>query len=101
MSVMKITADNFRKEVLESPVPVLLDFWASWCGPCRLLSPIIDEVAADRPDVRVGKVNVDEEYELAKQFRIISIPTVLVMKDGALTAKNVGYASKEKLVSLL
>ena len=101
MSVMKITADNFRKEVLESPVPVMLDFWASWCGPCRLLSPTIDEVAAARPDVRVGKVNVDEEYELAKQFRVISIPTVLVMKDGVLTAKNVGYTTKEKLISLL
>ena len=101
MSVMKITADNFRKEVLESPVPVMLDFWASWCGPCRLLSPTIDVVAAARPDVRVGKVNVDEEYELAKQFRVISIPTVLVMKDGVLTAKNVGYATKEKLISLL
>ena len=101
MSVMKITAENFQKEVLESPVPVLLDFWASWCGPCRLLSPTIDEVAAARPDVRVGKVNVDEEYELAKQFRIISIPTVLVMKNGNLTAKNVGYASREKLESLL
>ena len=101
MSVMKITAENFQKEVLESPVPVMLDFWASWCGPCRLLSPTIDEVAAARPDVRVGKVNVDEEYELAKQFRIISIPTVLVMKNGNLTAKNVGYASREKLESLL
>ena len=101
MSVKKITADNFRKAVLESPVPVLLDFWASWCGPCRMLSPVIDQIAADRPDVVVGKVNVDEEYELAKQFKIISIPTVLVMKDGILTAQNVGYASKEKLLSLL
>ena len=101
MSVKKITADNFQKAVLESPVPVLLDFWASWCGPCRMLSPILDELAEDRPDVIVGKVNVDEEYELAKQFKIISIPTVLVLKDGVLTAQNVGYASKEKLVSLL
>lgn len=101
MSVKKITADNFRKEVLESPVPVLLDFWAGWCGPCRLLAPTIDAVAEARPDIRVGKVNVDEEYELAKQYKIISIPTVLVMKDGALTAKNVGYTSREKLLSLL
>ena len=101
MSVKKITADNFRKAVLESPAPVLLDFWASWCGPCRMLSPVIDQIAADRPDVVVGKVNVDEEYELAKQFKIISIPTVLVMKAGILTAQNVGYASKEKLLSLL
>ena len=101
MSVKKITADNFQKSVLESPVPVLLDFWATWCGPCRMLSPIIEEIAAERPDVVVGKVNVDEEYELAKQFRIISIPTVLVMKDGVPTAKNVGYAPKEKLLSLL
>ena len=101
MSVKKITADNFQKSVLESPVPVLLDFWATWCGPCRMLSPIIEEIAAERPDVVVGKINVDEEYELAKQFRIISIPTVLVMKDGVPTAKNVGYAPKEKLLSLL
>ena len=101
MSVKKITADNFQKSFLESPVPVLLDFWATWCGPCRMLSPIIEEIAAERPDVVVGKVNVDEEYELAKQFRIISIPTVLVMKDGVPTAKNVGYAPKEKLLSLL
>ena len=101
MSVKKITADNFQKSVLESPVPVLLDFWATWCGPCRMLSPVIEEIAAERPDVIVGKVNVDEEYELAKQFKIISIPTVLVMKDGVPTAKNVGYAPKEKLLSLL
>ena len=101
MSVKKITADNFRKAVLESPVPVILDFWASWCGPCRMLSPILDELAEERPDVIVGKINVDEEYELARQFKIISIPTVLVMKDGVPTAKHVGYASKEKLLSLL
>ena len=101
MSVKKITAENFQKSVMESPVPVMLDFWASWCGPCRMLSPVIDEIAEDRPDVVVGKVNVDEEYELAKQFKIISIPTVLVMKDGVLSAKNVGYAPKEKLLALL
>lgn len=101
MSVKKITADNFQKSVLESPVPVLLDFWATWCGPCRMLSPIIEEIAAEREDIIVAKINVDDEMELAKSFRIVSIPTVIVMKNGEKVATSVGYKPKEDILKLL
>ena len=101
MSVLKITSENFKAEVLESSVPVLLDFWASWCGPCKLLSPIIEAIAAERSDIKVGKINVDEEPVLSAQFNIISIPTVIIMKDGAPAGQSVGYVPKEKLLALL
>ena len=101
MSVIKITKDNYRQEVLQSDKPVLLDFWASWCGPCRMVSPIVDEIAQERGDIKVGKINVDEEPELASQFRIMSIPTLVVMKDGKVVNQAVGVRPKEQILDLL
>ena len=82
MNSKQINVNNFQEEVLNSEVPVLLDFWASWCGPCRMVSPIVDQIAAEHPEWKVGKINVDEEQALAAQFGIMSIPTLVVMKDG-------------------
>ena len=101
MAVVTITTENFAQEVLHSDKPVLLDFWASWCGPCRMLSPIVDEVAEERTDVKVGKVNVDEQPELARRFGIMSIPTVMVFKNGALHAQAVGVQTQQKLEEML
>ena len=97
-----ITADNFKNEVLESDKPVLIDFWASWCGPCRMLSPVVDEIASEHPEVKVGKVNVDEQPELASQFGIMSIPTLLCFKNGKNIDVSVGVVPKtsiEKMIS--
>ncbi len=102
MSVLKITRENFKKEVLESEMPVLLDFWASWCGPCKMVSPIIDQVAEEKKDtIKVGKINIDEEEELAEQFRIMSIPTLVVIKDGKIVESSVGVKPKKAILSLL
>ena len=101
MAVVTITKDNFESEVLRSEKPVLLDFWASWCGPCRMLSPIVDEVAEERTDVKVGKVNVDEQSELAAQFGVMSIPTLLVFKGGKLVRQAVGARPKAGVLELL
>lgn len=102
MSVLKITKNNFTQEVTNSDKPVLLDFWASWCGPCRMLSPIIDQVAEETVnEVKVGKINVDEEPELAGAFKIMSIPTLVVMKNGKVVKSSVGFKTKEAILSML
>jgi len=102
MAELQITKDNFQTEVLESPIPVLVDFWAPWCGPCRMLGPVIGEIAEElEGTVKVGKVNVDEEGELAAQFGIASIPTVLVFKNGEVAANSVGFVPKASLLALL
>ena len=101
MSVITITRENFQKEVMESEKPVLLDFWASWCGPCRMVSPVIDEIAGERPEVKVGKINVDEERELASEFQVMSIPTIVVMKTGKITARAVGARPKNQILTML
>ncbi len=101
MAVITITKENFEAEVLRSDKPVLLDFWASWCGPCRMLSPIVDEVAEERTDVKVGKVNVDEQADLAAEFGVMSIPTLLVFKNGKLVNQSVGARPKSGVLALL
>lgn len=101
MSVLQITKDNFQELVLESKVPVLLDFWATWCMPCRMLSPTIDRIGAEHPELRVGKVNVDEEPELAAQFRIMSIPALVVMKDGQAVSQSVGVRPMDQILAMV
>ena len=101
MAVITITKENFDAEVLRSTQPVLLDFWASWCGPCRMLSPVVDEVAEERTDVKVGKVNVDEQPELAAEFGVMSIPTLLLFENGKLTRQAVGARPKSGVLELL
>ena len=101
MAVMIGTRENFQKEVVESDVPVLIDFWASWCGPCRMVGPIVEEIAAERSDIKVCKINVDEQPELASAFRIMSIPTLLVMKNGKVTGQAVGARPKQAILSML
>lgn len=101
MAVLTITKENFEKEVINSEQPVLLDFWASWCGPCRMVAPIIDEIAQEVADKKIGKVNVDEQPELAQAFGIMSIPTLLVFKGGKVVNKAVGVKPKQAILQML
>ena len=101
MSVIKISKENFASEVLNSNKPVLLDFYADWCGPCRMVGPIVTEIANERSDVKVGKINVDEQPELAAQFQVMSIPMLAVIKNGKLENQVVGYRSKEQIEAML
>ena len=101
MSVINIKKNNFQNEVLNSEMPVLLDFWAPWCGPCRMVGPIVDEIADERVDIKVGKVNVDEQPELAAQFGVMSIPTLLVMKNGKIVNQVTGARPKAQILAML
>lgn len=101
MDILKINKDNFDKEVKESKVPVLIDFWAAWCGPCKMQGPVLDEIAGEYNDVKIGKINVDEEQMLAVEFGITSIPTLMVFKEGKAVETLVGLRSKEELVRAL
>ena len=101
MSVRNITKENFENEVMKSEQVVLLDFFASWCGPCRMVGPIIDEIAEENADIRVGKVDVDAESDLAAQFQVYSIPTLVVMKDGKVLAQSTGAKNKQQILAML
>ena len=101
MNVLHITKDTVDAEVLKSDKPVLLDFWASWCGPCRMLSPVLDEIAAEREDIKVCKVNVDEESQLANRYGIMTIPTLMVIQDGNIVNQSVGVQPKAKILDML
>ena len=101
MSAINVNKNNFNEEVLNSDKPVLLDFWAPWCGPCRMVVPLVEEIAEERDDIKVVKVNVDEEQELAAQYQIMSIPTLLVMKNGKITRQSMGAIPKNQILDLL
>ena len=101
MSALIITKDNFEKEVMQSDKPVLLDFWAPWCGPCRMVSPLVDEVANEVTHAKVGKVNVDEQQELAATFNVMSIPTLIVLDKGQVVNQSVGVRPKKQILTML
>ncbi len=101
MFAMDINKNNFQSEVMQSDKPVLLDFWAPWCGPCRMVVPIVEEIAQERSDIKVGKVNVDEQPELASQFGVMSIPTLVVMKNGKIVNQSMGAKPKSAILSML
>ena len=101
MKAIHVTKNSFDNEVIHSEQKVLLDFWAPWCGPCKMVSPILDQIAAERPDIKVCKVNVDEEMELAREFRVLSIPTMMVMSGGPIERKMVGARGKDQILAAL
>ena len=101
MAAVNINKDNFQKEVMQSGKKVLLDFWAPWCGPCRIVVPIVEEIARERPDIKVGKVNVDQEFDLAGRFGVMSIPTLVVMEDGKIINKAMGARPKQAILDML
>lgn len=101
MSIVKVTKENFGAEVINSDKPVLVDFWAEWCGPCRMVGPILEEIAQERPDIKVCKINVDEERELAGQFQVMSIPTLIAFKDGKIANQTVGVLPKPQILEML
>ena len=100
MAAIHLTKDNFKEEVLESKVPVLVDFWAAWCGPCQMVGPVIEEIAGEVTDAKVGKVDVDSEKELAKQYKVMSIPTLIVFKDGEAVKREVGAKPKNEILDM-
>ena len=101
MAYITLTKENFEQEVLRASCPVLVDFWASWCGPCKALAPTSDEIAEEQSAVKVGKVNVDDEPELARQYRVMSIPTLMVFRGGELVRREVGGRSKEEILEMI
>ena len=101
MSAININKNNFQSEVLNSEKKVLLDFWAPWCGPCRMVVPILEQIAGERPDIKVGKINVDENPELASQFGIMSIPTLVVMENGKIVSQAMGARPKDAILAML
>ena len=101
MAAIHINNNNFQEEVMNSEKKVLLDFWAPWCGPCQMVLPLMDEIAAERSDIKVCKINVDENPELAKRFRVLSIPTLVVMNGGEILKRSTGYRPKEEILELL
>lgn len=101
MDVLTITKENFEKEILEASVPALVDFWAEWCVPCRMLAPVIEEIALENGNIKVGKINVDEQPELAERYGVMSIPTVIVFKNGEADSVSVGVKPKEEILALM
>ena len=101
MAAINVTKHNFREEVLNSDKPVLVDFWASWCGPCRMVGPILDEIAAEREDIKVCKVDIDEQPELASRYRIMSVPTLMVLKEGRIVEQSIGARPKHQILAMV